>query len=189
LKLIDLTESKETDEVKKWVKENTRRMAGTRYSLGHFTIMPYENGEIKVTNIDGQMCISSVDFPKNVIFDIRYVMVQCFTALDDFKVFKSQKINTLVFTGSTHIKSFDGLMDLDFKINFGQYIKLPESNWRALFKYNLKDLNASPKMVSWPNVSPNTKELVVEVIDCFNKARTLLEFQSLLIDHDLESYF
>jgi hypothetical protein len=174
LKLIDLTESKETDEVKKWVKENTRRMAGTRYSLGHFTIM---------------MCISSVDFPKNVIFDIRYVMVQCFTALDDFKVFKSQKINTLVFTGSTHIKSFDGLMDLDFKINFGQYIKLPESNWRALFKYNLKDLNASPKMVSWPNVSPNTKELVVEVIDCFNKARTLLEFQSLLIDHDLESYF
>jgi hypothetical protein len=102
----------------------------------------------------------------------------------NFNWFKGE-VHTFSGVSSTII-SWDGVdkinaKEISFTADTDKNHPYPDKNWKLAFKLKSKCKIRIKGDSDHPSLN--------EVANAFNKSKTLLEFQSVLIDNDLESYF
>jgi hypothetical protein len=104
----------------------------------------------------------------------------------DFEELKLKNIGELGILGTGPV-SFDALAHKTFDVDtlrFGTGIKLPNRNWGLLYKLKQKQ-----KMSVVIHEDEEWGTDLLTVIDDFDNATSLLDFQSRLLDDELEDYF
>jgi hypothetical protein len=218
LKLIDLLESddgtlKTKGEVRDWIKDWTMSGPTTNYKLSDFKIeMTGDKANPNFIITNQTIYFTTTEFPKNVKFDVEYAKFNRRYALSNSghgKVTEEIIVKNLKFLSehflpsrsiSIHfnldavIKSFDGVNEIPGRPALGFYPRkfttnLPKTGWRELFKYKLKQ----QVKVHQPDARrcdySGREKKDHKILKIFNESQTLLEFQSALIDQDLESWF
>jgi hypothetical protein len=93
-----------------------------------------------------------------------------------------------LLTSKAMIKSFDGLSKAPIAQLSMVGSMIPKTNWRELKKLDVKGTVSNLEMVSNTKMGiPAWK--IGKLAKGFYETETLLDFQSWLIDHDLESWF
>jgi hypothetical protein len=128
-----------------------------------------------------------LDLPEWMSFNGSYTFFFRNFKADDLSFINKNSFPSLINFGFSKydLKSWDNLPDTNL-MGRGIFMdgSLPKTNWRAVMKYNLKSESIGI------SISPVSQDKTrAELSEAIRESKTLLEFQSRLIDADLESYF